>query len=173
VLPAKYDNSLIDGGFVPEELHPTFLELRLGILAVGTQDTHGLGSVILDIVNDVINAGVPTSPGEALPFINRFTGLRKKKANMKQVITELLKSLLDPTLEYEMELGDVIEVCYHCELNLTPFDYGNIYRNIRKQLRSGPIRDYCVEKGLTRYLNGKYQRVSDNYYMERTRGTVY
>lgn len=173
MLPTNYDNSLIDGGFVPEELHPTLLELRRGILSVGTQDTHGLGNVIPDIVNDVINAGVPTSLGELLPFIKRFTGLRRQKAKIKQVVTELLTSLLDPTLEYEMELGDVIEVCYHCDLTLTPSDHGNIYRNIRNRLRSGPIRDYCVEKGLIRYLNRQYQRVSDNYVMERTRGTIY
>ena len=173
MLPTPYDNSLIDGGFVPEELHPNFVELRRDILAMGTQDTHGLGSVIPDIVDDVIKAGVPTSPAELLPFFNRFTRLWRQKAKIKQVVTELLKNLLDPTLEYEMELGDVIEVCCNCDLKLNPSDHGNIYRNILHQLRSGPIRDYCVEKGLVRYLNRQYQRVSDNYHMERTRGTIY
>lgn len=173
MLPTTNDNSLIDRGFVPEELPPSFLELRRGIMAVGTQDAHGLGSIVPDIVDDVINAGVPTSPGELLPFFKRFTRLRRQKAKIKQVIAELLTSLLDPTLEYEMRLGDVIEVCYTCDLNLTPYDYGNVYRNILKRLRSGPIRDYCVENGLIRYLNGQLQRVNDNYHVERTRGTIY
>ena len=173
MLPTPYDSSLIDGGFLPEKLHPTLIELRCGILAVGTQDTHGLGSVIPDIVDDIINAGVPTSPAELLPFIKRFTHLRRHKAKIKQAVTTLLRNLLDPTLEYEMKLGDVIEVCSNCDLRLTPHDHGNIYRNILNQLRSGPIRDYCVNKGLFRYLNRQYERVNDNYIMERTRGTIY
>lgn len=167
------DNALIDEGSVHEELHTTLLVLRSGIMAVGTQDAQGLGSVVPDIVDDVINAGVPISPGELLPFVKRFIGIRRQKAKIKQVVAELLANLLDPTLEYEMGLGDVIEVCYNCGVELTPTDHGNIYRNILKRLRSGAIRDYCVEKGLIRYLNRQYQRVSDNYHVERTRGTIY
>lgn len=172
MLPATNDNASIDKGFVPEESHPTLLELRRGIMAVGTQDTHGLGSVVPGIVNDVIDAGIPTSLVELLPFFKRFAGLRRQKAKIKQVVSKLLESLLDPTLEYEMELGDVIEVCKNCGLNLTPTDHGNIYRNILDRLRSGAIRNYCVENGLIRYLNSQLQRVKDNYQAGRTRGII-
>lgn len=163
----------VDEYFLPEALHPRLVELRKEILAAGIQDQEGMGRLVWDVVNDIIQAGIPTSWIEFLPFVKRFTGLRRRKQQLQQIVSELISNLLDPTLQFEMTLGEVIEICCSNGAELAPYDHGNIYRAILKRLRTGSLRDYCVRNGLVSYLNYKLQKVKENYQFERTRGTIY
>lgn len=163
----------VDEYFLPKPLHPRLVQLRQELLDAGIHYQTSMGKLVWNIVDDIIKAGVPTSLVEFLPFIKRFTGLRRQKQQLRQIVSELLSNLLDPTLQFEMTLGEVIEICFNNGAELTPNNHGNIYRAILKRLRTGSLRDYCVQNGLVSYLNYKLEKVNENYQYERSRGTIY
>lgn len=166
------DNMSMDEDFIPEEVEPALLELRKCLMNAGGKDPYGLGNVMCDIINEIVNSGIPSSWEAAFPIVARLIYRWLRRRSFRSVMQDIVIPLLDPTQDYDMSLGLIVQATCNARLNLSPFDHGNIYRIILARLRRGSIRDFCAEHGLIRYLNKKLNVVESNYLIEKTRGTV-
>ena len=162
----------LDEYFVPVTLRPKIIELREGLMGTNTKDDVGLGKVIPEIVNDIMDSGVPISPMELIPFVKNYVGIRRQRDKIQIVVKTLMNNLLDPTFEYELPLGTMVDECCYHRVNANSRDHGNFYRCIIHRLQSGSIRDYCIANGLVQYLNKILGKVKENYQFERSRGTI-
>lgn len=163
---------LLDERFNVNEIEPRLIQLREGLLASSKSRDTNLSEVLWEIVDDILKNGPPMSAWDVIPIASRFLGSRRQRSNLRKVVEIVLTGLLDPTRQYEMTLDDLYRACSEARISQTPSQAKQHYIQIMGRLQRGPIKEYCVNCGLTEYLNYKFDKVDAYFKWARAKGLL-